>query len=48
MFSPTGQAIRGPAIDPLKHFQVTIAADGTWAIDAAMVVGATVRTPVPA
>ena len=48
MFSPTGQAIHGPAIDPLKHFQVTIGADGTWAIDTSMVVDATVRTAVPA
>ncbi len=48
MFSPTGEAVHGPAIGPLKHFQVSIAADGTWTIDAAKVVDAAVRAPVPA
>lgn len=48
MFSPTGQAIHGPAIDPLKHFKVTVGADGIIAIDTATVVDASERTPVPA
>ena len=48
MFSPTGQAIHGPAIDPLKHFQVSVAADGAWSIDATKVVDGAVRTAVPA
>lgn len=47
MFSPTGQAIHGPAIDPLKHFKVTVAADGIIAVDAATVVDAMARTPFP-
>jgi nitrite reductase/ring-hydroxylating ferredoxin subunit len=46
MFSPTGQAIHGPAIDPLEHFKVTVGADDAWAIDRATVVAATERTPV--
>jgi cytochrome b6-f complex iron-sulfur subunit len=48
MFSPTGQAIHGPAIDPLKHFKVTVGSDGLIAIDTTAVVDASVRTPVPA
>lgn len=48
MFSPTGQAIHGPAIDPLKHFKVTVGSDGLIAIDTNTVVDASVRTPVPA
>jgi nitrite reductase/ring-hydroxylating ferredoxin subunit len=48
MFSPTGKAVHGPAIDPLKHYQVTVAADGVIAVDQTMVVDATVRTPAPA
>jgi nitrite reductase/ring-hydroxylating ferredoxin subunit len=48
MFSPTGQAVHGPAIDPLQHFQVTIAADGTIAVDTKADVDASVRTAVPA
>jgi cytochrome b6-f complex iron-sulfur subunit len=48
MFSPTGQAIHGPAIDPLRHFAVSIGADGTWTIDTAAVVDASVRAAVPA
>jgi Rieske Fe-S protein len=48
MFSPTGQAIHGPAIDPLEHFKVTIGADDIIAIDTTSVVDASVRAPVPA
>ena len=48
MFSPTGQAIHGPAIDPLQHFKVTINADDTIAVDTTADVDAAVRAPVPA
>ena len=48
MFSPTGQAVHGPAIDPLQHFKVTIGADDVIAIDTASPVDASVRAVVPA
>ncbi len=45
-FSRTGDRVKGPAIMPLKHFKVDVAADGTISVDAATVVDAAVRTPV--
>jgi cytochrome b6-f complex iron-sulfur subunit len=47
-FSLTGERVKGPAIMPLKHFAVALAADGTITIDGNAVVDAAVRTPVPA
>ena len=46
-FSRTGAAIEGPAIAPLQHFRVDVAADGSITIDAKTVVDAAARTPVP-
>ena len=45
-FSRTGDRVKGPAIQSLKHFKVDVAADGTISIDASTVVDATVRTAV--
>lgn len=47
-FSLTGARVKGPAIDPLEHYKVTLAADGTIAIDTKTVVDAAARTAVPA
>ena len=46
-FSRTGEAIKGPAFMPLKHFRVDVAADGSITIDANTVIDAAVRTAVP-
>ena len=46
-FSLTGDRVKGPAIMPLKHFAVAVAADGTITIDANTTVDAAVRTAVP-
>lgn len=48
MFSPTGERLRGPAVDSLKHFRVDVAPDGTISVDSSNVVDAAMRTPVPA
>jgi cytochrome b6-f complex iron-sulfur subunit len=45
-FDGEGQVTRGPARQPLQHYAVTIAADGTITIDGSQPVAATVRTPV--
>jgi Rieske Fe-S protein len=47
-FSLTGDRVKGPAIDSLKHFKVTLAADGTITVDPNAVVDAAARTAVPA
>lgn len=47
-FSRTGDRVKGPAIDSLKHFKVDVAADGTITIDTKTVVDAAARTSVPA
>ena len=45
-FSRTGERVKGPAIMPLKHFKVDVAADGTIPVDASTAVDAAVRTAV--
>lgn len=45
-YSTNGQAVGGPAIDPLKHYKVTVTSDGSITIDAATVVDASARTEV--
>lgn len=47
-FSLTGDRVKGPAVDSLKHFRVDVAADGTITIDSSAVVDAAARTAVPA
>ena len=46
-FSTNGEVLSGPAPQPLKHFRVDLAPDGTITINAAAVVDPTIRTPVP-
>ena len=45
-FSRTGERVKGPAIMPLKHFKVDVAADGTISVDASTAVDAAFRTAV--
>jgi Rieske Fe-S protein len=45
-FDAVGAVTRGPAASPLRHFQVTVAADGSVTIDPTVPVAATTRTAV--
>ena len=45
-FSRTGERVKGPAIMPLKHFKVDVAADCTISVDASTAVDAAFRTAV--
>jgi Rieske Fe-S protein len=44
-FDGNGGVARGPARDPLQHYAVTIAADGTITVDGSQPVSAETRTP---
>jgi cytochrome b6-f complex iron-sulfur subunit len=44
-FDGSGAVTRGPARTPLKHYAVTIAADGSITVDGSMPVSASARTP---
>jgi Rieske Fe-S protein len=46
-FDANGAVTRGPAGSPLRHFLVTLAADGAITIDPTMTVAAAARTAVP-
>lgn len=43
-----GTVLNGPAVNPLQHLEVTIAADGAITVDLSKGVGIDVRAPVPA
>jgi Rieske Fe-S protein len=45
-FDGDGNVTRGPAREPLQHYQVTIAADGSLTVDGSRPVGSSTRTPV--
>ena len=45
-FDGDGNVTRGPALAPLQHYQVTIAADGSLTVDGGHPVGSAARTPV--
>jgi len=45
-FDGGGAVLRGPARDPLQHYQVTIAADGAITVDGSQPVADAVRAPV--
>ena len=47
LFDANGEVTRGPARDPLQHFQVDLAADGTITIQGGITVTADARTAVP-
>ena len=44
-FDGNGAVTRGPAVTPLQHYAVTIAADGSLTVDGSMPVSADTRTP---
>ena len=46
MFDGDGNVTRGPARDPLQHYQVTVAPDGSITVDGGQPVAASTRTPV--
>jgi Rieske Fe-S protein len=46
LFDGDGNVTRGPARDPLQHYQVTIGADGAITVDGGQPVAASARTPV--
>jgi Rieske Fe-S protein len=45
-FDGNGNVTRGPASDPLQHYQVTISADGSISVETNKPVGADVRVPL--
>ena len=45
-FDAAGNVTRGPAVTPLQHYAVTIAADGSITVDGSQPVSAGTRTPV--
>ncbi len=47
-YNPDGSVLNGPAPNPLQHFKVTIADDGTITVDGSAEVGADERAAVPA
>lgn len=46
-YDKNGAVTRGPAPDPLQHYRVDLAADGTITVQGNVLVGANARTPVP-
>lgn len=46
-FDGAGAVTNGPARDPLQHYLVTIAADGSITVDGSQPVSASARTPLP-
>jgi cytochrome b6-f complex iron-sulfur subunit len=46
-FDGDGAVTKGPARDPLQHYLVTIAADGSITVDGSQPVDASVRTALP-
>jgi cytochrome b6-f complex iron-sulfur subunit len=46
-FSAVGAVTSGPAVLPLPHYQVDLAADGTITVQAGTTVDAAARTPTP-
>ena len=46
-FDGNGAVTNGPARDPLQHYLVTIAADGSITVDGSQPVSATARTALP-
>ena len=46
-FDGAGNVTRGPAVDPLQHYLVTIAADGSITVDGSQAVSASARTALP-
>ena len=46
-FDGNGAVTNGPARDPLQHYLVTIAADGSITVDGSQPVSASARTPLP-
>jgi nitrite reductase/ring-hydroxylating ferredoxin subunit len=45
-YNTNGVRTGGPAVNSLKHFKVSVGADGTITVDQSMIVDAAVRTPV--
>jgi nitrite reductase/ring-hydroxylating ferredoxin subunit len=48
VFDTSGAPTAGPANQPLQHFAVTIAADGTFSVDTGTTVSAATRAAIPA
>jgi len=46
-FDGNGAVTRGPAADPLQHYLVTIASDGSLTVDGSQPVDPSARTPLP-
>lgn len=46
-FDGNGAVTRGPAGEPLQHYLVTIASDGSLTLDGSQPVDPTARTPLP-